>query len=187
MINNKPAILLFLLASLFWSLGSSDFAQAEDMNSSGNEVPAVQSKGWPTSAGEGYVAIFGGHARFADAQVTATSQCLFCSPPLVSANKNVQFSKGSVIGLRLGMWGETFGFATEFSTSRADSMMSNNQVSVRYESLTFMPMLRMPFFKTDSMPNGHLNLYGGFGISIIRTGNISVSYPGLPHTVSGMP
>jgi hypothetical protein len=133
------------------------------------------------------VGVFGGDARFADAQVAATYQCILCSPPSVSASKNAQFSKGSVTGLRLGMWGETFGFATEFSTSKADSMMGSDQVSVRYESFTFMPMLRVPFFKTDSMPSGHLSLYGGFGISSIMSGNISVSYPELPRTVSGKP
>jgi hypothetical protein len=177
--------LLILFASLLCLLGSSEFAQAEDINSSGIEVPADETKSQPASAGEVFVAIFGGAARFADAQVTATYQCFFCSP--VSASKSAQFSKGSVSGFRLGMWGETLGFATEFSTSSADSMMGSDQVSVRYESFTFMPMLRVPFFKTDSMPSGHLSLYGGLGISRTMSGNISVSYPELPRTVSGKP
>jgi hypothetical protein len=183
--NRTQAILLIPIATLFCSHGSSGFAQAEEIQGSGNEVSAVESKSWPSSEGEFYVGVFGGGVRYADAQVSATYQCFFCSP--VSASKNVSFSKGSVSGLRVGMWGENFGFATEFGTAQADSMMAANQVSVRYESFTLMPMLRAPFFKTDSMPSGHLNLYGGIGISIVQTGNVSVSYPELPRTVSGIP
>ena len=155
------------------------------MQASVGEAPALESKSPPAGNGELYVGVFGGGARYADAQVSATYQCFFCVP--VSVSKNVTFSKGSVSGLRVGMWGETFGFATEFSTAQADSTMNANQVSVRYESFTLMPMLRVPFFKTDTMPGGHLNLYGGIGISIVQTGNISVSYPELPRTVSGIP
>jgi len=177
--------LLVLFTSLFCLLGSSGFARAEEVPGPESEVPALQSNSGPAKVGELYVGIFGGGAQYSDAQVTATYQCFFCSP--VSASKNVAFSKGSVSGLRVGMWGENFGFATEFSSSQADSMMGSDQVSVRYESFTFMPMIRAPFFKTDSMPGGHLNLYGGFGISSILSGNISVSYPELPRTVSGVP
>jgi hypothetical protein len=183
--NHMQGSLLFLFATFLCSSGGAGVAHAEEMQGSGSEASALVSKSSPAPAGELYVGVFGGGARYADAQVSATYQCFFCSP--VSASKNVTFSKGSVSGLRVGMWGETFGFATEFSVAQADSMMSGNQVSVRYESFTFMPMLSMPFFKTDSMPGGHLNLYGGIGISTVQTGNISVSYTELPRTVSGMP
>jgi hypothetical protein len=183
--NRTRSILIILFAPLLCSPGSSGFTQAEEMQGSGSEASGVESRNSPAETGEFYVGVFGGGARYADAQVSATYQCILCSP--VSASKNAAFSKGSVSGLRVGMWGETFGFATEFSTSQADSMMGANQVSARYESFTLMPMLRMPFFKTDATPGGHLNLYGGIGISNTSTGNISVSYPELPRTVSGIP
>lgn len=134
---------------------------------------------------EQYVAIFKGNAQVADSQVTATNTpCFLCAP--TTASQNFQFEKGNVAGIRWEAWWEYFGFALEFSSTHANSGKNYNSSSlnVGYESLSFIPMLRAPFFKTDSMPGGRLNLYAGVGLSSVLSGYIDVTIPPLP-PVSG--
>jgi hypothetical protein len=186
--NNSRTIILLLVVSILFSLGSSGPLLAEELPGlDSTSVPANETKSVPAKEAEAYVGVFGGNARFADTSVSATYQCFFCSP--VTASKNVQFSKGEVAGLRMGMWGDNeyqyIGFAFEFSTTKAHSMMSIDQVDVSYESFSLMPMVRLPLFKTDSMPGGHLNLYAGVAFSKVMSGNMSVTFPELPRTVSG--
>jgi hypothetical protein len=163
----------------------------EELHVAEKEIPAVQTRSRPGKEAEFYVAVFGGSARVADSQVTATAQdqdCGFwggCSPP-VTASKNVTYEKGDVAGLRIGMWGgnefKYLGFAYEVSTIKAPSL--NSSMALSYESYTFMPMLRIPFLETESMPGGRLNFYGGIGFSSVE-GHMDISIPGLPRTVSG--
>lgn len=71
----------------------------------------------------------------------------------------------------------------EFSETHAhaDGMRNNGaSATVSYQSFSFIPMLRASFFKTDSMPGGLVNLYGGFGLDFIPSANIDATIPPLP-------
>jgi hypothetical protein len=181
------AIIPFLLSLVLSSLGNSVFAQTDNLNSPVNDVSVVETEKLPSKEAEFYFGLFGGNAHYSDTQVTATYQCFFCSP--ITATKNIHFSKGEISGIRIGWWGgnktQNLGVAFEFTTTNAKSRMIKDEVNARYESFSIMPMLRIPFFKSDSMPGGYFNLYGGAGFSRVMSGNISVTFPELPRTVSG--
>jgi hypothetical protein len=129
---------------------------------------------------EGYVGVFKGISNVADAQVMASYSCFLCTT--TTASQTIHFDKGSTAGIRVGFWGENFGFAFDNSVMHASNTGQKNvpQVSVGYEYESFIPMVRATFFKTESMPGGHLNIYLGLGISGYGTGNIDVTIPPNP-------
>lgn len=183
----SSSVLIVFLCTLGFP-GTALAAEALDPHNSEKDVPAVEGKAWHTRGVflermgviEENLGVFFGNAQLAGAQVTATYQCLFCG--MSSGSQNFQFEKSNVAGIRWGMWGENFGTALELSTTHAASMKNPNggSLSAGYTSISVIPMLRFPFFKADSMPGGHLNLYGGVGLSFGLLDNIEVSIPGLP-------
>jgi hypothetical protein len=50
-------------------------------------------------------------------------------------------------------------------------------------TIAFMPMLRVPFFASNSLPNGRIQLYGGFALSFVMSGQINVHFSELPQPV----
>ncbi len=167
-------------------------AGAPDSSATGAGSAPTGRSAAPTPAGanepEYYVAALLGPASIDDTTVTATSQCFLCAP--TTASKEVHFEDSTVIGLRVGMWGgagyRELGFAAELSSLSAKSASgSGGEVSLEYTSLSLMPMFRIPFFKTDSLPTGRLNIYAGFALSVVMFGKITVNFPELSLPVSG--
>ena len=132
---------------------------------------------------ESFIGLFGGGVTVADTRVSATSQCFFCSP--VSAEKNVSFDRGSTAGLRAGFWGPGDFIYAGLGLELAHTAIRADSVNIRYDSLTFTPMLRLPLFRTAAMRGGHVNLYTGLLVSRTIYGKMSVGFPELPRTVSG--
>jgi len=176
---NQLALFTFTIAII---AGCAGVAAAEEMNNPpANAETAVISNNPPTNIGhEQYIGLFKGNARVANSNVTADYSCLFCTS--TSASASIQPDTGDTAGIRWGFWWEYFGYATEFVTTHINNTNSTNvpQMSVSYQSISFIPMLRVPFLMTESMPGGRLNLYGGFGLSDILSGNIDVTIPPNP-------
>ncbi|MBU1214247.1 MAG: hypothetical protein KKF58_06365 [Gammaproteobacteria bacterium] len=127
------------------------------------------------------IAIFAGSAQLADARITTTYQCLICT--LTRGSQDFQFETGSLSGIRAELWGQYFGAAFELSsTSNIPSVIHANGASatIGLNSVSIIPMLRMPFFVTDSAPGGRLNLYGGLGLDFISWISLEISMPGQP-------
>lgn len=132
-------------------------------------------------AREQYLALFGGPVSAGDTTATYnTSGFLFSGPTTTTAN--IRFNNASVIGVRWGIWGgDTYpylGFAMELGTFQADGVSDGTAAvpaKVDYISFTLMPMVRARFFRTESMPNGHVNIYGGIAFSFVPSGSVSTS------------
>jgi len=187
---NQPAschgqLLQIVMASIFAvaSLtGRTATAAVEEPNepASSAETAAISKNPSSNVELEQYIGLFKGNARAASSQVTATFSCLFCTT--TSASANIQPDKGDSGGIRWGFWWEYLGFAMEYVVTHMNNTNSTNvpQMSVGYQSVSFIPMARVPILKTESMPGGRLNLYGGFGFSDILSGNIDVTIPPNP-------
>jgi len=132
----------------------------------------------PTPPSEMYLAVIAGRANVDDSNVTATYDCILCTP--VTVSKNVEFENGDTQIVRFGEWGvggyEYAGISAELTRTGAHS----GQVEAEYYALSVMPALRYPLFKTSSMPSGHVNLYMGLALSWTITGDISVQFPEFP-------
>lgn len=130
---------------------------------------------------ERHIGMFAGSAQLADARITTTSQCFICA--LTSGSQDYQFEKGNISGIRAELWGKYFGVAFELSsTSNIPSTFNVNGASaiIGLNSVSIIPMLRVPFLVTDSAPSGRLNLYGGLGLDFISWMSMEISMPGQP-------
>lgn len=131
-------------------------------------------------SGEQYLGVFGGPLSAGDTTATYTTQFLFSGSTTTTAN--IRFNSASVMGLRWGMWGADkypyLGFAMEFSTVQADGVSGGQgavPASVDYIALSLMPMVRLRFFRTESLPNGHLNIYAGIALSFVPSGSVTTN------------
>src|SRR5512143_2204918 len=90
-----------------------------------------------TPPSETYLAIIAGRAEVGDSDVTATYDCIFCTP--VTVSKSVAFENGDTEGLRFGQWGsggyEYAGISAELTKTSAHS----RQVEAEYYALSVMP------------------------------------------------
>ncbi|MDD2929494.1 MAG: hypothetical protein PHY50_06700 [Sideroxydans sp.] len=177
------------LLTIFFAASSATSVASEipDSHSPGNATqvstappaPHIQPAGGVVL--ERNIAIFAGNAQLGDARITTTYQCLICA--VTSGSQDFQFGQGSISGIRAELWGRHFGAAFEFSsTSNIPSVAYANGASatIGLNSVSIIPMLRMPFFPTDSMPDGRLHLYGGLGLDFISWMSLEVSMPGQP-------
>jgi hypothetical protein len=130
---------------------------------------------------EWYLGVFGGPLSAGDTTATYTSTGFLFSGP-TTTTVNIRFSSASVMGLRWGMWGADkypyLGFAMEFSTVQADGMSGGAggvPASVDYIALSLMPMVRLRFFRTESLPNGHVNIYAGIALSFVPSGSVTTN------------
>ena len=120
--------------------------------------------------------------RTAGTQATATSSNPFCfippCPGPVTSSNSVNFDRGNTSGIRYGLWGEHFGLAVEYSNTFVPHAFSpNNTVAeASYDAFSLIPMVRTSYFKSESMPEGRVDLYGGIGFSEI-SGRLSVNSP----------
>jgi len=128
-----------------------------------------------------YLAFFGGPSSAGNTTATYTSTgFLFSGPTTTTAN--IRFNSASVMGLRWGMWGADkypyLGIAMEFSTIQADGVSGGPgavPASVDYIALSLMPMVRLRFFRTESLPNGHVNIYAGIALSFVPSGSVTTN------------
>jgi hypothetical protein len=170
--------LLLIIAITIYPGNVVDAAAEEFNNSAENTEPAVASNFSPH---EEYIGLFKGNSRVDDSQVTATYlPCFPCAG--TTESQSIQGNKGNIAGIRWGAWWDNFGFAMDYSVSHADNTDHINvpQMSVEYQSLSFIPMVRAPLFRSESMPGGRINLYGGLGICLIPSANIDVTIPPNP-------
>lgn len=124
---------------------------------------------------------FAGAGQFADAQITTTYQCLICSP--ASATQVFQFGWSQLSGVRGELWGRHLGVAFELSSASNTTSLtdaSGTSATVGHNSVSIIPMVRLPLLVTDSMPEGRLNLYGGVGLDFISWISMELSMPGQP-------
>ena len=136
--------------------------------------------GWNKTR-EQYLALFGGPASAGDATATYNSTgFLFSGPTTTTAN--IRFNSASIIGVRWGMWGgDTYpylGFAMELSTFQAEGVSGGTEAiaaNVDYIAFTLMPMVRLRFFRTESLPSGHVNIYGGIALSFVPSGSVTTN------------
>jgi len=179
-------------AALFFLAAFSELSVAAGMpeaQSPGNDIESAETD--PVLAKDSLLSrmqaleqnfgIFAGGSRLADSHITTTYQCFICT--MTSGSQDFQFEQGSISGIRGEMWGKYFGTALEISsTSNAHSVLNANgaSASIGINSVSIIPMLRMPFFATESMPGGKLNLYGGLGLDFITWISMNISMPGQP-------
>lgn len=124
---------------------------------------------------------FAGTGQLADGQITTTYQCLICSP--TRATQNFQFGQSRLSGIRGELWGRHLGVAFELSSASNTTSLtdaSGASAAVGYNSVSIMPMVRLPLLATDSMPEGRLNLYGGVGLDFVSWMSMELSLPGQP-------
>jgi hypothetical protein len=130
---------------------------------------------------EQYLALFSGPASASDTTATYNSTgFLFSGPSTTTAN--IRFNNASVIGVRWGLWSAVkypfLGFAIELSSFQADGVSGGPaavDASVDYIALSLIPMVRARFFRTESMPNGHVNIYAGVALSFVPSGSVSTN------------
>ncbi len=163
------------------SATDTDQSRAE---SKGIKVPADVK---PVSP-RGFVDVFYGSVTTADDYVTATSQgdCfLFCSPP-TDYGQQAHFRKSSVFGVRVGGWLKDYpaiGLAADFSFLNAKApgvadpsspWTTTSGVSIRYMPISFVFLARYSLLRTDPIPDGRIQLYGGLMLSAV-IGEIDVN------------
>jgi hypothetical protein len=130
--------------------------------------------------GEWYLGVFGGPLSAGDTTATYTTQFFFSGPTTTTAH--IRFNSASVMGLRWGMWGANeypyLGFAMEFSTVQADGVSDGPgavPASVDYIAFSLIPMVRLRFFRTESLPNRHVNIYAGIALSFVPSGSVTTN------------
>ena len=154
--------------------GLSDDAIVDNQQS---EVPEHVSSGQTSSVTfEQRIVLIKGRPQIDNAQLSVTYTCILCTPTTV--NDNVSFDKGDIAGIRWEGWAKYLGFAIEWSVLHGGNTNTPNvpQVSFNFQSLYLIPVVRMPVLRSEAMPNGRLNLYGGFGLARIF-GNMDVNVP----------
>jgi hypothetical protein len=147
-------------------------------SAAGPQVSGQERERGGKKSGEQYLGVFGGPLSVGDTTATYTTQFFFSGPTTTTAN--IRFNSASVIGVRWGMWGADkypcLGFAMEFSTVQADGVSGGPgaaPASVDYIAMSLMPMVRLRFFRTESLPSGHLNIYGGIALSFVPSGSVT--------------
>ena len=126
-----------------------------------------------------FIDVFYGTVETLDGTVSTSSDsgvvCLFsCISTAHSASRVVHFRPSALYGIRVGTWLENYpyvGFAGDVSYLQANAP----GVRIWYVPLSLVMMGRYPFLKTDTAPDGHLQLYGGVMISRV-TGDIEVQF-----------
>ncbi len=179
-----PMLVLLLVSPASAALAQEDEAPGAEV-APVVPAPAIDREQLPPTRVEWFVGIFGGGVEVADTTVSATYQCILC--PSVRAEKQVHFDRGEEVGLRTGLWGgdrlDVLGVAFELAQTKAKA----SQVDVRYVAFSLVPLVRLPFFRTEAMPGGHLDLHAGLVITRVIDGEVRVAFPELPRTVSGNP
>lgn len=167
------ASLMFIPATAL-ALGAPPSA-TPDGGQHASSAPASQDSPAPP---EQYIALLKGSPRIDAASVSATySNCFFCAT--TTASQTVSFGQSDFAALRWAGWGKHFGFAAEWSVYHGNNTRTPNipQASFSYQALSMILMLRAPILSSETLPNGRLNFYGGFGLDRIMTGNMDVSIP----------
>jgi hypothetical protein len=66
----------------------------------------------------------------------------------------------------------------EFSTVQTEGVSGGPgsfPASVDYIALSLIPLARLRFFRTESMPSGHLNIYAGIALSFVPSGSVATN------------
>lgn len=145
----------------------------------------VQGESFRASGAEFWIGIRKADGSVDDAVVSASISCLiFCV--VETAAHTVQFHDFNGGGLRADLWGggrwRNVGFGTDIMTTRAEA----DHVSLRYNTASFFPMVRLPLWRDATLPGGHVNLYGGLMVTRAWGGEMEVSFPELTRPVSGV-
>jgi len=133
-----------------------------------------------------YVALFLGRASLDSTSVSATHEG-FLGNPTVSVTQQVSFHDSDLFGLRVGVWGRGelryLGAAAEFASTKAQS----DQVNLRVDTMSLVPMIRLPLLPMEQAPDGLIDLYAGVALTKIVGGDCTASFPALGQPVSGSP
>lgn len=151
--------------------------------------PAAEFRPVTTSARLGgaelSIGLRSGRGSVADSNVSASIGCLvFCY--VMTETRTVHFNDVKTAGLRADLWGGGRWINAGFGVEMATSYTKADNVSLRYNTTSVFPMVRLPLWRDAAMPGGHVNLYGGMMITRAWGGDMEVSFPGLPRPVSGM-
>ncbi len=148
---------------------------------------AAKTGGARRSAPTKFVDVFYGWASTDDSNVSASSEnpCfLFCTYNLQSSQRRVEFDSSSVFGIRIGGWLEGYpsiGLAADFSYLQARAP----GVTIWYVPISFAVLGRYGFLRTDALPEGRVQIYGGLMISEV-IGDIEVDFrPQMTTPVGG--
>lgn len=149
---------------------------------------AVESRAVPTSARLGgaelSIGLRSGRGSVADSKVSASIGCLaLCY--VVTETQTVHFNDVKTVGLRTDLWGGGSWINAGIGVEMATSYTKADNVSLRYNTTSVFPMVRLPLWRDAAMPGGHVNLYAGMMITRAWGGDMEVSFPGLPRPVSG--
>ena len=132
--------------------------------------------------------IFYGSVTTADSNVSSFSQdecIIFCYNTTHSASRDVHFGQSAAFGVRIGGWLKSYphiGLAADFSYLQTNAP----GVDIWYLPISFVVMGRYPFFRTDSVPDGRLQFYGGLMFSEV-IGDIEVDFtPQMPRKTGGL-
>jgi hypothetical protein len=140
------------------------------------------------SAPRSFIDVFYGTVTTLDNNVSASSNGIVCvSPctgPASSVSRTVQFHPSALYGIRVGNWFENypyFGIAGDVSYLQG----SAPGVRIQYVPISFVMMGRYPFFRTDKVPDGRLQFYGGAMVSL-GVGILEVEFtPDMRTSVGG--
>jgi len=167
-------------------VGKSDSEAPAAAKNKSNEFEVVKPKNGnsaaslSSSAPRHFIDVFYGTAKTLDGAVSVSSESggAFCLLPpcnvVHSVSRTVHFDPSSLYGIRVGTWLENYpyvGFAGELSYLQANAP----GVRIWYVPLSFVMMGRYPFLRTESVPDGRLQLYGGVMISLIA-GDLEVDF-----------
>jgi hypothetical protein len=178
------AVIKSILSSIALSilLGIGSLSGAEEGKASGNittDVSNAQDNNSSTTSTikspKRFFDVFYGTVKATDANVSGSFQpdCfLFCPPPTYFSQQE-HFGTSSVYGVRIGKWFETYpflGLAADISYLSADA----TNASVWYVPISFEFLARYSLFRAESLPDGRLQLYGGFMLSLV-VGDVRVN------------
>lgn len=132
--------------------------------------------------------VFYGSVTTSDDTVSAYSQdfCLiFCGPPSYYS-QHADFGSSSAFGVRFGAWLKDYpavGLAGDFSYLRAEAPGTpdisvpgayTTGVSIWYTPISFVFLVRSSFLRSDPVPDGRVQLYGGLMLAWV-IGDIDVN------------
>lgn len=131
-----------------------------------------QSKPDPNRNDESSFGVFGGvgvGGIAGSASNPGSCFILSCTAPYsVSVQGDASGSNLSMAGLRWGWWWNHLGLALEWDYLSFNLDHPDGSVSGSYSNLYVVPMLRSSFFKSPDWPGGRVDLYGGFGFTLLR-------------------
>lgn len=151
----------------------------------GNDKPVKDGK---PAAPRRFLDVFYGSVTTSDDTVSAYSKdfCLiFCGPPSYYSQQ-ADFRSSSVFGVRIGGWLKDYpaiGLAADFSYLRADAPgvpdpsfpgAYTTGVSIWYMPISFVLLARSSFLRSESTPEGRMQLYGGLMLAWV-IGDIKVN------------